>query len=394
MRPLLILNERDIHHPNAGGAEVNLFEVARRLVQRGYRPTLLCESFPGGRQEETIDGVRVQRFGRRFSYYRQVPTAVRRNLTADTVIVEHLCKVPFLAPLYTRNPVVAVTHHLFGRTSFWQASFPVAAAVFAAEWLIPPVYRKSTFIAVSPSTRDDLVRRGIDPRRVRVIPNGVDSLHYAPAAHEPSGPPTLLAFGRIEPYKRFDLILRAFALVRHELPECRLVLVGSGTALAAVRAEIRRLGLERSVRSTGPVDETVKIDLLQRSRLALNSSEKEGWGLTVLEAAACALPTIASDVPGLRDAVVDGRTGLLVKHGDVQAMADATIALLRDDERRRQLGRAARDWALNFSWDAVAEATAHCIEEACGVATGAVPHMWFGETFAVRSETSSAVRDG
>lgn len=394
MRHLLILNERDIHHPSAGGAEVNAFEVARRLVQRGYRATLLCSGFAGARESETIDGIRVLRLGRRTRYYLRVAAEVRRHIDDDTVIVEHLCKLPFLTPLYARRPVIAITHHLFGRTTFYQAAAPVAAAVLAAELLIPPVYRRCRFVAVSPSTRDDLVRRGVPPELVRVIPNGVDAQHYAPPPAEPAGPPTLLAFGRVEPYKRFDLVLDAFERIRRELPDARLWLVGGGTGLQAIRAELGRRKLGGSVVSTGPVDESVKLRTIRSSHLVLNSSEKEGWGLTVLEAAACGRPTVASDVPGLRDAVLHGRTGVLVRHGDVDALARAALDLLRNPERRLALGRAARTWAESFSWDSVADATAEYIEETCGAATESPARTWFARPSEAEGETPSVAETG
>lgn len=379
MRHLVLLNERDALHPNAGGAEVNLFEVTRRLVARGYRATLLCESFAGARREEVVDGIRIRRLGSRLAYYLRVPSALRAEADDSSLVIEHLCKVPFLSPLYSRRPVLAVAHHLFGSTTFRQVALPIAAGVFASELLIPPVYRRCPFIAVSPSTRDDLIRRGVRGERIRIIPNGVDCDHYQPPAEEPRGAPQLLAFGRIEPYKRFDLILRIFARVRQEIPDARLLIVGGGTGLDAVRADIRRLQLAGAATSTGPVDERDKIRHLQSSHLVLNTSEKEGWGLTVLEAGACARPTLASDVPGLRDSVLHDRTGLLLPHGDVEAFARAAIALLRDRERRLALGRAARAWAQRFSWDGVAEATAEQIEEACGAARQRAPQRWFAE---------------
>ena len=385
MRHLLLLNERDLHHPNSGGAEVNLFEVAERLVERGYRATLLCVHFPGARHEEVVRGVRVLRTGGIPSYYGRLPLLVRRALEPDTAIVEHLCKLPFLTPLYTRHPVVAVTHHLFGRTAFQQVAAPIALGVVAAERLIPWVYRRCSFIAVSPSTRDDLIARGLRPEQIRVIPNGVDCRHYTPPAAEPGPPPRILAFGRIEPYKRFDLVLQAFLRLRAEIPDATLAIVGGGTGLDAVRADIRRHGLGAAVQCPGPVDERDKVRHIREAHLVLNASEKEGWGLTVVEAGACARPTIASDVPGLRDAVIDGETGLLVPHGDVEALAAAAVRLLRDEPLRLRLGAQARSWAERFSWDGVAEATAACIEEACGAPAAATAPTWFASGEARRN---------
>ncbi len=377
MRHLLILNERDLRHPLAGGAEVNLFQVGRRLVAAGYRATLICTRFAGAAAEEAIDGIRVVRVGNRLTYYLQLPARVRREISDDTVIVEHLCKLPFCTPLYAGVPTVPVTHHLFGRTAFWQVPFLVASVVVAAERLIPPLYRKCHFIAVSPSTKHDLIERGLAAEHIRVIPNGVDCDWYTVPPPRIGAAPTLLAMGRVEPYKRIELIVQAIGRLRQRIPEVRLIVVGGGTGLEGVRAEVRRLGLQAQVTCTGAVSEQEKLQYLQTSDVMLNASEKEGWGLTVLEAAACGVPSVVSDVPGLRDAVRHDRTGLLVPHGDVEALAEAAAELLRDVNRRRRLGRAARAWAERFSWDAVAEATAQHIEEAAGHPPAGRRIAWF-----------------
>jgi glycosyltransferase involved in cell wall biosynthesis len=384
MRPLLVLNERDVRHPLAGGAEVNLFQVGRRLVEAGYRATLICTRFPGAPAEEVIDGIRVLRVGNRLTYYLRLPVRVRREMTPDTVIIEHLCKLPFCTPLYANVPTVAVTHHLFGRTAFWQVPFAVACVVVAAEWLIPPVYRKCQFIAVSPSTKQDLVERGVAAPRIRVIPNGVDCEWYRLPDHRIGTSPTLLVLGRVEPYKRIDVVLQALAGIRAQIPDARLCIVGGGTGLAAVRDEVRRLGLDGHVTCSGAVTEREKLRYIQAADLVLNASEKEGWGLTVLEAAACGVPAVASDVPGLRDAVLNEHTGVLVPYGDVAALVEATVGLLRDPERRRRLGGAARQWAERFSWDGVAEATAQCIEEVAGGVRAERRVEWFEEATAAR----------
>jgi glycosyltransferase involved in cell wall biosynthesis len=377
MRHLLLLNERDIRHPLAGGAEVNLFEVGRRLVDAGYRATLLCTRFDGAPAEEVIDGIRVLRAGNRLTYYLKMHSRVKRELTADTVIIEHLCKLPFCTPLYAGVPTLPVTHHLFGRTAFLQVPFVVAAVVVAAERLIAPVYRSCGFVAVSPSTKLDLIERGIVAQRIRIIPNGVDCERYRPAEGEGGGPPALLVMGRVEPYKRIDLILRSLVQIRRQVPDARLFVVGGGTGLDAVREQVRRFGLEAHVVCSGQVNEPDKLRYIHQSHLMLNASEKEGWGLTVLEAAACAVPTVASNVPGLRDAVLNGQTGVLVPYGDVEAMAGAAVEILRDPDRRRRLGLAARRWAERFSWDGVARATAQCIEEAAGGTGQGERLAWF-----------------
>lgn len=364
-RKLLILNERDQRHPWAGGAEVHIMEVARRAAAAGYRPTLLCTRFRGAAAEEIRDGVRIRRAGNRLTYYLMLPWLVRRELAEPgTVIIEHLNKVPFCTPLYTRVPVVGVTHHLFGRTAFQQVPFPVAALVVASERLIPLLYRRAPMVAVSPSTRDDLVSRGLSAEHIAVIPNGLDHARYRPGT-QPADTPTLLVLGRIEPYKRIDLVLQAMRRLVPALPALRLVVVGSGSGLNALRRLAADLDLTERITFTGFVDEATKLQHIQQAALVVNTSEKEGWGLTILEANACGIPAVASDVPGLRDAVVPGETGVLVPHGDVEQLAAAIARLLRSADERQRLAAGARAWSLQFSWDLSTRDLLELIEALC-----------------------------
>lgn len=363
-RPLLILNERDLGHPWAGGAELHITEMAKCFVRRGYEPTLLCTWYHGAREEETTDyGLRIVRFGNRVTYYLRLPRAVRHEARRPgTVILEHLNKIPFCTPLYAPAPVVLVTHHLFGWTAFRQVALPIAAAVVALERLIPWVYRGRPFIAVSPSTRDDLVARGVAAESIRVIPNGLDhSLYYATQGSR-SERPTLLVLGRVEFYKRIDLVLRAVAALAPLIPSIHVLVVGDGRARTRLQQLARDLGLAERVTFTGFVPDALKVQYIRNCHVVVNTSEKEGWGLTVLEANACGLPAVASDVPGLRDAVRHGETGLLVPHGDVPALVQALRTLVENPDLRERLGRGAVEWAQQFSWDKAAEQTLEVVE--------------------------------
>src|SRR5262249_50903782 len=153
---------------------------------------------------------------------------------------------------------------------------------------------------------------------------------YRPLGTGRAAVPTVLALGRIEPYKRTELLVDAVA----SLPGVRLIVAGTGTGLAAVRTRIAALGLGDRVELRGFVDDDEKVRLLCTAHVLATASEKEGWGLTVLEAAACGTPAVASDAPGLRDAIRDGETGLLVRSGDVGALAAALRRVLEDAELR------------------------------------------------------------
>jgi glycosyltransferase involved in cell wall biosynthesis len=143
-----------------------------------------------------------------------------------------------------------------------------------------------------------------------------------------------------------------------------LLVVGDGDERPSLEQQIHELGLSTRVRLLGTVSEQDKRDLLRRAWIHVLTSTKEGWGISNLEAAACATPSVASDVPGLRESVVHGETGLLVPHGDVEALAATIGTLIRDTGTRERLGRSARAFAERFTWDAAADGVEATLREA------------------------------
>ncbi len=366
---VLVLNERDPRHPRAGGAEVHVEEVARRLARMGFELTLASVSFPGAPARETADGFEIVRLGPLPLYYpRAVAYCARetRRRRFD-VVVEHLCKLPFCAAWYSAVPVVAVSHHLFGSTAFRQVRWPVAAAVVAAERLIPLAYRDLELAAVSESSRADLVARGLAPERIRIVPNGIRWPALEPPPFE-ERPLRAIYLGRLEPYKRIERLLRATAALAPRFPALELVLVGRGRSRASLEREARALGIAERTRFVGFVSDQERDTLLAGSRVAVCPSEKEGWGLTVIEANALGTPVVATDAPGLRDAVQHDVTGLLVPDGPAEAMsarlAQAMARVLEEPGLGPRLSACARGWARGFDWDRSAEATARLLEDA------------------------------
>lgn len=364
---ILVLNWLDRQNPRAGGAELHLHEVFGRLARRGHEVTLLASGFEGASPRTTLDGIEVRRTGGRHTYSVAAPLYHRRRLSdrAFDVVVEDLNKVPLFTPFWIETPLLLLVHHLFGATAFRQATFPVAAATWLLERPLANVYRGTPTVAVSESTARDLGERGMDIDRIRVVHNGVDVDRYRPDPEVPPFPePTLLYLGRLKRYKRIDLILRATAVLKEWDVACRLLVAGEGDERPRLEELVDRLGLSDRVRFLGWVPEERKLELFRRAWLHVLTSEKEGWGISNLEAGACATPTVASDSPGLRDSVVDRETGLLVPHGDVESLALAIRGLLVDDGRRRALGAGARSFAEDHSWDAAAERFETLLREA------------------------------
>jgi glycosyltransferase involved in cell wall biosynthesis len=368
---LFVLNERDSENSLAGGAEVHQSEVFGRLAARGFPVTLICAGYPGAPAVGSERGMRVLHVGNRYTFYVRGPLVARRlvhDVGDRALLVENLNKLPFYGPLWSTVPVLALVHHLFGTTAFRQVNLPVAAVTYLSEQGIPSVYRGVPMIAVSPSTRDDLIARGVAPERITFIPNGLDHELYRPAERMPG--PLILSLGRVETYKRIDVVVDAMPQVLATLPSARLVIVGRGDALAALERQVARLGIAHAVEFRGFVDEREKVALYQSARLFVNPSEKEGWGLTVLEAAACGVPSVASDSPGLRDSVRDDETGVLVSHGDAAACAAALTRLLTDDTVWQRLRMGALAWAARFTWDGVVDEIEAVVEREAGFGGG------------------------
>lgn len=356
---ILVVNWLDRENPQAGGAEEHLHEVFGRLARRGHDVTALVSGWPGCAPRVELDGIDVHRTAGRHTFSIGAPRYYRRRLAASDfdVVVEDLNKVPLFTPAWVSAPVVLLAHHLFGVTAFQAASPPVAAATWLLERPIPRFYRGVSTVAVSESTKDDLAERGIDRNSIEVIPNGIDVRHYTPGRDdERAVRPTLLFLGRLKKYKRVDLVLEAVARLTARGTDVALVVGGAGDQDAALRETADRLGISDRVRFAGFVTDDEKLELLRTSWIHVLTSPKEGWGISNLEAGACATPTVASDAPGLRESVVNGRTGLLVPHGDVERLTEALEHLITDPERRSRMGREARAFAEGFSWDAAAEA--------------------------------------
>jgi len=362
---ILLVNWNDRENPQAGGAEIHLHELFSRLAIWGHEIHLVASGWPGCPTHAVVDGIQVTRIGGRHSFAVRGRGAVRhamRQLRFD-VVVEDINKIPLFLPTLTPLPFVAIVPHLFGTTAFAEASPPLAAVVWAAEMPIPWVYRKAGFHAISESTRDDLVRRGVAAERVVVIHPGVDAKTYRPDPATPRAPsPTFLYLGRLKRYKGVEFAIRAVAVARKVRPDIMLDICGEGDDRLRLERLATEHGVNDAVRFLGYVSEEEKRRLLRRAWAVVFPSPKEGWGITNVEAAACGTPSLSSDSPGLRESVQDGVTGYLVPHGDVLKLGARMVALAADPSLVERLGHAARTFAEGLSWESAARATIAHIE--------------------------------
>jgi glycosyltransferase involved in cell wall biosynthesis len=363
---ILLVNWQDWANPQAGGAEVHLREIFRRIAERGHTVNLLCSSYRSARSEEVLDGIRIIRRGGRYNFNYVVMMTLRKLLRLGDydILVEDINKIPFYVPLFCDVPEMVIVPHLFGTTVFHEVRWPLALYVYAWEVALRHVYREARFEVISESTKADLVARGIPPEHIYVVYCGLDHDLYTagPGEREETGPPYILYLGRLKRYKRVELALEAFKDIRDRVEGIRLVIAGDGDYRPALEKASRRMGLAGDVFFHGRVSSEEKVKLLRGASLVVNTSEKEGWGLTNVEAQACGCPVVSTDSPGLRESVVHGRTGFLVSDRDKGELVDRSIVLLTDPKLRHRFSEEARKWANRFSWEDAADRTIELME--------------------------------
>jgi glycosyltransferase involved in cell wall biosynthesis len=360
---VLVLNLRDISNPHSGGAEQHFHSLFRRLAARGHDITLYCGGYPGAARKEDIEGIAIHRRGNRFTTAAWSTLRYLRHRSDFDVIVDYTGQLHFLTPLYVRQPRVAVAMHIVGDVYRHDLVFPTGQLLTWWEaFSLHHFYRREKFIAISESTAGELARHGVGEDQIKVIHCG---RHEPPP--DPSGAktaqPSILYYGRLKRYKRVHLLLQALPEIRRRVPETHLHVVGSGDALPRLRRLAEQLGLDSAVTFHGYLPDSRRWDVVASTWVNVQPSLKEGWGLTVLEAAQCGIPTVASRVAGLRDAIVEGETGELFEQDDVGEMVEKTTALLLDRPKREMLGAEARRWAESFSWDAATTELETMLEE-------------------------------
>jgi glycosyltransferase involved in cell wall biosynthesis len=352
---VVFLNWRDREHPEGGGSEQYVDRIAAGLAALGHPVTVFCARHPGATREQVRDGVRyVRAGGRKTVYLRAALSLVTGRLGRPDVVVDVQNGVPFCSPLVTRRPVVNVVHHVHREQ--WPVVFgPVMARIgwFLESQVAPRVYRRCRYVVVSEVTRQEVAELGVDDARMQVVHNGADTALPPLGGREPT--PLVCVLGRLVPHKRVELAMEAVAELRDELPGLRLAVLGRGWWQPELEVAAQALGVDDVVDLHGYVEESVKHDLLGRAWVLAQPSLKEGWGLSVIEAASHGTPTVAfAEAGGLAESVRDGETGLLV-HSTPEFTA-ALRRLLTDDQLRGRLGDQARSHAADYTWPgAVAE---------------------------------------
>lgn len=347
---ILIFNWRDTKHDFAGGAEVYLHELAKRWVALGHKVTLFCGNDGKCPRYEVIDGIEIYRRGGFYSVYFFAFIYYLLHYREEyDIIIDSENGVPFFTPLYVKEKVFLLMYHVHQEV-FRKSLYPPLAIVaeFLEEKLMPWVYKRSKFITVSPSTKVEMAKLGINQSEINIVNPGVDLDLLIPGIKSKN--PSVLYLGRLKYYKSISIFIESAVEVLKYVPSVRFVIAGDGEEKQKLQKLVKFLKLEKYIKFLGKVTQNTKVRLYQQTWVFVNPSMMEGWGMTVIEANACGAPVVASHVPGLMDSVHNPSSGYLVPYGDSQAFAEKIILLLNNENLRSKMSKQAINWAQNFEW--------------------------------------------
>jgi glycosyltransferase involved in cell wall biosynthesis len=362
---IAVLNWRDGSHPRAGGAELYCERVAAELVEQGVAVTYLTARVAGRPAVEDRNGFRIRRMGGGLTVYLAVLVWLWRHRHEIDGVVDSQNGIPFFAPLAVgkRVPVALLIHHVHQEQFRQYFGWPMSVI---GRWLEKSgsarVYGRRPIITVSPSSRHAIRRELGLPGTIFIAPCGID-LPPAGETESRAPGPRIVCVTRLVPHKRIELVLDAFAEARQRVPELELHLVGDGPHRAALAAHVERLGISDHTVLHGRVGDADKTALMRTAWMTVCASAGEGWGLSLVEASALGVPVVALRVPGVQDAVRNGRTGLLVDRASrlADAIVDMAQRLADRSEADRWKARS-HAWAAGFRWWRTAQQIRYVLE--------------------------------
>ncbi len=352
---ILWLSWKDIQHPQAGGAETVTSELIKRLVKEGHEVILVTASYPGAKPKASIDGYSVVRVGGRVSVYWQAYRYINQHLMDwPDFVVEEVNTLPFISRLYLRRvPRLLFFHMLCREIWFYQLPLPASLIGYVLEPIYLKFLSKDKAIAMSDSTKQDLLRYGFRAQNVAVISEGIQLeaiRKIVPSSKYDK--PTVVSLGSIRHMKRTLDQVRAFELAKVTLPTLQMKIAGdaSGRYGQRVLMAIKNSPYKQDIEYLGRISAAKKSDLLQKAHVITVTSIKEGWGLIVTEAASQGTPAVVYNVDGLRDSVRNGKTGTICNQNTPSDLAQNIVGLLSDKVNYQTLQNNAWQWskAINF----------------------------------------------
>jgi glycosyltransferase involved in cell wall biosynthesis len=355
---ILWISHRDSQHPGSGGAEKTIHQISTRLGILGHEIEVLTTSWRGAPRVYREAGVRVVRYPTALGPHVVLPAVLLRRAGFDVVIDDLAHVVPWCSPWLGAHSGVVYFRHLHRRTLQGQVARPLAESLTLIERTYSSIYRDWPFVTESTDAIADLVELGVDKNRIRCIPPGVDLSMFKPRTK--SAQPHLVYFGGLKAYKRPLAAVMVLEAVINSGIDARMSVIGIGPQLDLFRARAREAGVLNRVAFLGRIDEATLAAVVGTAWVNLHFSVSEGWCLSAMEAAASGVPTVAFSVPGLRDSVQHGVSGLLAPEGDVDRLITSVKSIIQNP---KPWSSACTGWASHFGWDRAAKRWEELLEE-------------------------------
>jgi len=345
---ILWLAHRDPMNPRAGGAERTIYEVCKRLAEKGHNITLLTGGWKGCTARDHIDGIAIFRYGKNIGPHLALPIFLLKN-KFDIVVNDLGHAVPWVISTIIGKNSIVFFRHLHARSLPGQVSPLLAKFITSIEKCYFLIYRNTPFVTESSTSNADLRNLGIQESMIHLIPPGVNTDLFKPK--EKTAFPTMVYFGGMRKYKRPEESVYLLKNLIDKM-DVKLVIVGTGPQLSMVEDLVREIKLQDSVTFTGRLGEKELASIVASSWLNIHASVTEGWGYSILEASSAGTPTAAYDVPGVADAIENGINGLKVKDGERRSLTDAALEILQNPQR---WWSSSMEVAKKYSWDKTAE---------------------------------------
>ncbi len=339
-------------HPFESGAERQALAQGAELVRLGHSVHVLTHAVPGVPTEETIQGIQVHRWihsskrGAWFSvsFVASAVRALRRLRKSYDLIHTHQALWEAVAAGVARSgPIRGAPTLIQPASSGYYGEAEELARIRGSALLRRLILQNDAFVAISADIERQWRALGVPADRMHRLASGVDGTHFQPAiGREAADSPRVLFTGRLHPQKNLDVLLDAWPRIASET-KARLVLVGDGPERRRLEGKARATGIAEHVTFEGAVQDVA--EALRSADIFVLPSVAEGMSNSLLEAMATGLPCVASDIGGNRDLLErngGSSAGVLVAHSTPEGWADALIALIRDRERRAQLGAEGR----------------------------------------------------
>ena len=352
LRDLAVIAWRDLEAPDSGGSEEHLTQVSQHWTNAGLSVNIRTAGVQGLPAQVERNGSKVIRKGGRVSVFPGAAFQVLRGgLGPADGVIDVFQGMPFLSPLWTRRPRVGLIHHCHMGT--WSDLAPIGLAQLGyciERFAIRHIYRSTPLVTLSPSSAEEIVKcMKIKPEQLRVGPVGIDSDFIPDTTSGETEIPLVVAGGRFMPPKGFDRIPAILSSVKKKIPALQAVIFGDGPEKSRIESQIQKHSAEDWITLPGFISRENQVSLYQKAKLLIAPSRREGWNMTITEAAACGTPAVATKIPGHLDAVMNQQTGYLVEND--YEMAEAIIAGLSDESKRIEMRKNSLENAQKFRWE-------------------------------------------